>query len=86
MMAVQCGLWVVRLRVEFYDRFAKNPMHDRLVMPVLEVQNDTPAKDNLGTVMKKLDTHIATQPMIASASLHTSNSVKRSGDGETASQ
>jgi hypothetical protein len=38
MMAVRYGLRVVRLRVEFYKRSAKDPMHARLVMPVLEGQ------------------------------------------------
>jgi hypothetical protein len=36
MMAVRYGLRVVGLRVEFYERSAKDLMYDRLVMPVLE--------------------------------------------------
>jgi hypothetical protein len=36
MMAVRYGLRIVGLRVEFYTRSAKDPMHDRLVMPVLD--------------------------------------------------
>jgi hypothetical protein len=47
MMAVRCGLRVVGLRVEFCK---KDPMHARLVMPVLEDQNDTPATDDLDDV------------------------------------
>jgi hypothetical protein len=46
-MAVRYGLRVVGLRVEIYKRSAKDPMHTRLVMPVLEGQNDTPATDDL---------------------------------------
>jgi hypothetical protein len=84
MMAVHYGLRVVRLRVEFYKRSAKNPMHARLVMPVLEGQNDTPATDDLDDVMEKRD--MATRLMKATASLHATNAVKRSGDGGAASQ
>jgi hypothetical protein len=40
-MAVRDGLRVIGLRVEFYKRSAKDPIHARLVMPVLEGQNDT---------------------------------------------
>jgi hypothetical protein len=36
MMAVQYGLRVVGLRVEFCKRSAKDPFHARLVMPALE--------------------------------------------------
>jgi hypothetical protein len=61
-------------------------MHARLVMPVLEGQNDTPATDDLGDIMEKPDTHMATQLMKAAASLHVTNSVKRSKDGGAASQ
>jgi hypothetical protein len=85
-MAVRYGLRIVGLRVEFYKRSAKDPMHARLVMPVLEGQNDTPATDDLHDVMEKLDMHMATQLMKASASLHATNAVKRSGDGGAASQ
>jgi hypothetical protein len=86
MMAVRYGLRVVGLRVEFYKRSAKDPMHSRLVMPVLEVQNDTPATEDLDDVMEKLDMHMATQLMKTAASLHATNDVKRSGDGGAASQ
>jgi hypothetical protein len=54
MMAMRYGLRVVGLRVEFYKRYAKDPMHARLVMPVLEDQNNTPATDDLDDVMEKL--------------------------------
>jgi hypothetical protein len=81
MMAVRYGLRVVGLRVEFHKRSAKDPMHARLVMPVLEGHNDTPATDDLDDVMEKLDTHMDTQLMKAAASLHATNAVKRSGDG-----
>jgi hypothetical protein len=60
MMAVRYGLRVVGLRVEFYKRSAKDPIHARLVMSVLEGQNDTPATDDLDDVMEKLDMHMAT--------------------------
>jgi hypothetical protein len=70
MKAVRYGLRVVGLRVEFYKRSAKDPTHARLVMPVLEGQNDTPATDDLDDVMRKLDMHMATQLMKAAASLH----------------
>jgi hypothetical protein len=61
-------------------------MHARLVMPVFEGQNDTPATDDLDDVMEKLDMHMATQLMKAAASLHATNSLKRIGDGGAASQ
>jgi hypothetical protein len=48
MMAVWDGLRVVGLQFEFYERSAKDPMHARLVMPVLEGQNDTPVTEDLG--------------------------------------
>jgi hypothetical protein len=86
MVAVWYDLRVVGLRVEFYKRSAKDLMHARLVMPVLEGQNDTPATDDLDDVMEKLDMHMATQLMKAAASLHATNAVKRSGDGDAASQ
>jgi hypothetical protein len=85
-MGVRYGLWVVRLRVEFYKSSAKDPMHARLLMPVLEGQNDTPATDDLDDVMEKLDMHMDTQLMKAAASLNAKNSVKRSMDGGIASQ
>jgi hypothetical protein len=50
-------------------RYAKDPIHARMVMPVLEGHNDTPATDDLFDVMKKLDVHMATQLMKAAASL-----------------
>jgi hypothetical protein len=86
MMAMQYSLRVVGLRVEFYKRSAKDPMHARLVMLVLEGQNDTPATDDLDDVMEKVDMHMATQLMKAAASLHATNSVKRSGVSRAASQ
>jgi hypothetical protein len=86
MMAVRYGLRVVGLRVEFYKRSAKYPMHVRLVMPVLEGQNDTPATADLDDVMEKLDMNMATQLMKTDESLHATDAVKRSGDGGTASQ
>jgi hypothetical protein len=85
-MAVRYSLRVVGLRVEFYKRSAKDPMHARLVMPVLEGQNDTPATDDLEDVMEKIDMHMATQLMNAAASLHATNAVKRGGDGGAAYQ
>jgi hypothetical protein len=60
-MGVRYGLRAVGLRVEFYKKSAKDPMHARLLMPVLEGNNDTAAKDDLDDVLEKLDTHIATQ-------------------------
>jgi hypothetical protein len=99
MMAVRYGLRVVGLRVEFYERSSKDPMHARLVIPVLEGQNDTPAKgfelwammavratDDLDDVMEKLDKHKATQLMKTAASLHATNAVKGSEDGGAAFQ
>jgi hypothetical protein len=85
MMAVRYGLRVVGLRIEFYKRSAKVPMNARLVMPVLEGQNDTPATDYLDDVMEKLDMHMATQLMKAAASLHATNAVERSGNCGSAS-
>jgi hypothetical protein len=84
-MAVRYGICVVGLRVEFYKRSARDPIHARLVMPVLEGQNDTPATDDLDDVMEKLDMHMATRLMKDAASLHATNSVKRSGNGGAAS-
>jgi hypothetical protein len=86
MIAMRYGLRVVGPRAEFYKRSAKDPMHDRLVMPVLEGKNDTPATDVLDEVMEKLNMHMATQMMKAAASLHATNAVKRYGDGGAASQ
>jgi hypothetical protein len=86
MMAVRYGLWVVGLRVEFYKISAKDPMYARLVMPVLEGQNDTPAIDDLDDVMEKFEMHMATQLMKTAASLHATNSLKRSRDSGAASQ
>jgi hypothetical protein len=86
MMAVRYGLLVVGLRTEFSKMSAKDPMHAKMVMPVLEEQNEIPATDDLGDVMDNLDTHMATQLMKAAASLHATNAVKRSGDRGAASQ
>jgi hypothetical protein len=85
MMALRYGLRIVGLRVEFYKISAKYPMHAWLVIAVLEDQNDTPATDDLDDVMEMLDMHMATLLMKAAASLHATNSVKRSGDGGAAS-
>jgi hypothetical protein len=79
-------LRVVGLRTKFYKKSAKDPMHAKMAMPVMEGQNEIPATDDLEDVMDKLDTHMATQLMKAAASLHAANAVKRSGDGGTASQ
>jgi hypothetical protein len=57
-------------------------MHARLVMLVLEGQNDTPATDDLDDVMERLVMHMATQLMKAAAFLHATNAVKRSGTAE----
>jgi hypothetical protein len=86
MRAVRYGLRVVGLRVEFKKRSSEDPMHARLVMPVLEGQNDTPASDDLDDVMENLDMHMATQLMKAAASLHATNALKRCGNGGAASQ
>jgi hypothetical protein len=72
---------VVGLRTEFYKQLAKDPVHAMMVMPVLEGQNETPATDDRDELMAKLDTHMVTQLMKATASLHATNAVKRSGDG-----
>jgi hypothetical protein len=85
-LAVRYGLYVVGLRTEFYNKSAKDSMHAKMVMPVLEGQNEIPATDDLDEVMEKLDTHKATQLMKAAASLHATNAVKRSGDGGAASK
>jgi hypothetical protein len=47
MMAVQYGLRTLGLRVEFYKRSAKDPMHARLIMPALEGHHDVAATDDL---------------------------------------
>jgi hypothetical protein len=86
MMAVRYGLRVVGLRVDFYKRSGKYPMHARLVMPVLEGQNVRRTTDDLNDVMEKLDMHTATELMKAAASLHATNAVRPSGDGGAASQ
>jgi hypothetical protein len=44
------------------------------------------ATDYLDDVIKQLDTYMTTQLMKASASLHATNAVKRSGDSGVASQ
>jgi hypothetical protein len=86
MLAVRYGLRVVGLRTEFYKKSAKDPMHAKMVMPVLEGQNEIPTTDDLDEVMEKLDTHMATQLMKASESLLATNAVKCSGDGGAASK
>jgi hypothetical protein len=50
-----------------------DPMHTRLLMPVLEGNNDTAATDDLDDILEKLDTHMETQLMKAAASLHATN-------------
>jgi hypothetical protein len=86
-IAVRYGLRVVGLRVEFYKRSAKDPMHARLIMPALEGRNDVSAADDLDDTLGKLDTHMASQLMKAVASLSATNAVKRgSGDGAAGSQ
>jgi hypothetical protein len=47
MTAVRYDLRVVGLRVDLNKRYAKDPMHARLVMPVLEGHNYTPATDDI---------------------------------------
>jgi hypothetical protein len=86
MLAVRCGLRVVGQRTEFYNNSSMDPMHAKMVMPVLEGQNEIPATDDLDEVMEKLDTHMATQLKTAAASLCAINAVKRSGDGGAASK
>jgi hypothetical protein len=84
-LAVHYGLRVVGLHTEFYKNYAKDPMHAKMVMPVLEGQSEIPATDDLDGVMEKLDAHMTTQIMKAATSLHATNAVKRSGDGGAAS-
>jgi hypothetical protein len=86
MMGVRYGLRAVGLRVEFYKKSEKDPVHARLLMPVLNGDTDTATTDGLDDVLEKLYTHMATQLMKAAASLHATNAVKRSGDGGAASQ
>jgi hypothetical protein len=86
-IAVRYGLRVVGLRVEFYKRASKDPMHAKLIMPVLEGRNDVAASDDLDDALDKLDSHMETQLMKAVASLSATNAVKRgSGDGAAGSQ
>jgi hypothetical protein len=80
MMAVRYGLRVVILRVELYRISMKDSMHAWLVMPVLKVQNDSAARDDLDDVMKNFDMHMASQLMKTPASLHATNAVERIGD------
>jgi hypothetical protein len=86
MLAVRYGLRVVGLRTELYTKSTKDPMHAKMVMPVLEGQNEIPATDDLDDVMEKLDTHMATKLMKAAVSLHAINAAKRSGYGGAASK
>jgi hypothetical protein len=86
-ISVRYGLRVVGLRVEFYKRSAKDPMHARLVMPALEGRNDVAAADDFDDTLEKLDTHMASQLMKAVSSLSATNAIKRgSGDGAAGSQ
>jgi hypothetical protein len=80
MIGVRYGLSTVGLRVEFYRKSAKDPMYARLLIPVLEGNNDTAATKDLDDVLEILDTHMATQLMNAAVSLHASNAVKLCGD------
>jgi hypothetical protein len=80
-MAVRYGLRVVGLQVEFDKRYAKDSMHARVVMQVLEVQNDPPATDDLDDAIENFDIHMVTQLIKATASRYATNAVKRSGDG-----
>ena len=85
-VAIRYGLRVTGPRVEFYRRSSKDPMHARLLMPVLEGKNEISATDDLDATLDKLDTHMATQLMKAVASLSASNAVKRGGsDGAAGS-
>jgi hypothetical protein len=77
---------VVGLRTVFYKISAKDPMHAKMVMPVLEGQNEISATDDQDEVMEKMDTHMATQLIKATASVHATNAVKRSGDGGATSK
>jgi hypothetical protein len=86
MMGVRYGLMAVGLRVEVYKKSAKDPMHTRLLMPILEGNNDKAATNDLDDVLKKLDSHTATQLMKAATTLHATNAMKRSGDDGSASQ
>jgi hypothetical protein len=81
MIGARYGLSTVGFRIEFCKKSAKDPMHARLLMPVLEGNNDTAATKDLDDVLENLDAHMATELMKAAASLHASNAVKRSGDG-----
>jgi hypothetical protein len=54
MMGVRYVLRAVGLRVEFYKKSAKDPMHARLLMPVLEGNNDTAATDDLDDSCRNL--------------------------------
>jgi hypothetical protein len=80
------ALRALGLRVEFYKRSAKDPLHAKLVMPVLEGSNDVAATDDLENVLDKLDSHMAMQLMEAAASLHATREVKRSGGDAAGSQ
>jgi hypothetical protein len=84
MIGVRYGLRAVGLRVDFYKKSAKDPMHDRLLISALEGINGTATTNYLED--EKLNTHVPTQLMKATASLHATNAVKRSGDGGAASQ
>jgi hypothetical protein len=83
-VAVRYGLRVVGLRVEFYKRSAKDPMHERLIMPALEGRSDIAAADDLDEALSQLDSHMASQLMKAVASLSATNAVKRNNGDCTA--
>jgi hypothetical protein len=80
-MGLRYGLRVVGLRTEFFRMSAKDPVHARMLMPVLEGQDTMAATDGLDDTMAKMDTHMATQLMKAAASLSADNSVRRAGEG-----
>jgi hypothetical protein len=85
-IAVRYSLRVLGLRVEFYRRAAKDPVHAKLVMPALESRNEISATDDLDEAIEKLDGHMATQLMKAVATLSANNAVKRQGDGSAGAQ
>lgn len=78
-IGIRYGLRVVGLHTEFYRRAAKDPLHARLVMPVLEGKNQVPASGDLYETLKTLEGHISTQLVKAVASLNATNATKRKG-------
>jgi hypothetical protein len=80
-VGVRYSLRTLGLRAEFYKRSARDPVHARLVMPVLEGRSDVPAADDLDDVLKKLEIQMSAQLMKAAASLHATNAVKKGAGG-----